>query len=229
MSDKKLNFDLEDELNLLYAELEENDELYNQIKSHYDRLMKTTNPGILRSVVDQTANILRIRSDRLGIIKELINAKKVSAEMDLKEMSIGGNENDDSKMSQLAQELYSIMQSKPKEGAISNLLKSANPTDEEEKNIEVQTKENNDLDARMKKIKEKKDKEKKEKEFKERGYILVADMANNKIVALTEDGSELLEGVEIPNLKLEFYTDDLTGEILAKTELGDILPVINIK
>lgn len=232
MANKKdLNFNLDEEIKLLHSELEENEKLYSEMKTHYDKLVKNNHPSVLRSVVDQTANILKIRSDRLGIIKELINAKKVDAEISLKELNINKtNDESTDKLGEIAKELYTLMQSGSKTGDISNLLKSVSDDDTDDENKEhefVSKSENDELDNRMREIKKKKDKENRDKEIREKGYILAADSEGN-LIAVSEDGTSLVEGIELPELKIEYYTDNLTGELLAKTELGDILPVVKL-
>jgi hypothetical protein len=83
------------------------------------------------------------------------------------------------------------------------------------------------LEERMKEITARKNEEKKDKEIKEKGYIFACDV-NGKVYAINREGTEIVEGIEIPDFEIEFVTDDITGLVCAKNQFGDILEVIEI-
>lgn len=232
MSDKT-HLDLDKELELLSKELEENDKIYEQVKSHYDNLMSIKNPNMLKVVVDQTSNVLKVRSDRLSIIKEMINAKKVGAEMALKEKAANKDENDSNEnIKKMAKEVYNLMKEDNKEGSISNILNKNKEEAKDEVAIEkakvVQQNNDDALDERMREIQAKKEKERKEQEFKERGFIYVCDK-NKNIYAITPEGDLLLDEIDIPDFEIEFFEDDLTGMTRAKNQYGDIIEIVEFE
>ena len=230
MADKKLDINLDRELQLLEEELEENARIYTQIKDHYDRIMNSKSTGALKFVTDQTGNVLKVRSDRIGIVKEMIGVKKLKAEMTLKEMNLNKDENgSDGQINKVAKEIYSMMKSDSRAGNIVNLLNKGGE-DEQEPTTEVkeqQVKNENALEERMREIQAKKDKERKEKEIKERGYIFACDL-NKNVYAIDETGAGIVEGVDIPDFEIEFEVNELTGLTIARNQYGDILEIVEI-
>lgn len=227
---EKLNLNLDRELQLLEEELEENGKIYDQIKDHYDRIMNSRSSGALKFVTDQTGNVLKVRSDRIGIVKEMIGVKKLKAEMTIKEMNLNKDEGGDGQINKVAKELYAMMKSDTRAGNITNLLSKNSESKEESESDEVKEKvknEENLLEERMRIIQAKKDKERKEKEIKDRGYIFACDL-NKNIYAIDETGTDIVEGVEIPDFDIEFLIDDLTGLTIAKNQYGDIIDIVEI-
>ena len=229
----KTHLDLEKELELLNQELKENEKIYEQVKSHYDSLMNIKNPNMLKVVVDQTSNVLKVRSDRLSIIKEMINAKKVGAEMALKEKAANKDENDSNEnIKKMAKEVYNLMKNDNKEGAINNILNKNKEDVKDEEAVEkakiVQQSNDDALDDRMREIQAKKEKERKEQEFSERGFIYVCDKDKN-IYAINQDGELLLDEIDIPDFQIEFFDDELTGMTRARNQYGDIIEIVEFE
>lgn len=223
MTKKKIDLDLSKEFALLENELDENEKIFKQVKVHYDRILASANPAS-RFITEQTANIMNIRNSRISIIKEMIGIKKAEAEMDLKEYNATKLENNSENMfTEVSKQIYEMLKTDKKEGSIEKLLNNCN--------IEEQKNENNNeedlLEKRMKEIEEKRNNKAKE-EKQEIPHIFACDMEKN-IYAITTDGSDIVEGVEIPDIKVNFVTDELTGDITALTENGEELPIIEIE
>jgi hypothetical protein len=81
MSDIK--FDVRDEIKLLEEALQENEELYSEIKGHYDKV-KNSGTGVLQFVEKQTSNLISLKSNKVSIIQQMIAAKKNDAELKIK-------------------------------------------------------------------------------------------------------------------------------------------------
>lgn len=223
----KFNLNLNRELELLEEELIENENIYNQIKKHFDSTMKNQYSQS-KFVAEQTTNLMNIRNSRLNIIKEMIGVKKSQVDIQIKDYTATKAEQGENGSNQaLAKEIYNLLKNDTREGSIEKILETAN-------NIETVNNDNNTMDddalleERIKKIREKKEKENQEAK-KEIPHIFACD--NNKnIYALSLDGSTILDGIELPKMDIEFETDPISGEITARDTIsGEEVVLIEIE
>ena len=103
MSD--ISLDIKDEIKLLNEALQDNENLFTEIKGHYDKV-KQGGPGTLQFVEKQTSNLISLKANRVSIIQQMITAKKTEAEMKLKIANAG---KDDSGNSALIGEISASM------------------------------------------------------------------------------------------------------------------------
>lgn len=226
----KIDLDLDEQLQILQQELDDAQDFYEQVKTHYDRIMQSKSTGTFKFITDQTSNIMNIRNGKVNIIKEMINIKKLKAEMQIKELSINKNENgDNGYILEISRSVYDMMKADKREGNVSALLEKANKKDQNAENNKKENSSKNEemLKERMLKIREKKQAQQKEKEIKERGYIFACD-TSGKVYAVNLEGTEIYDDVEIPDFEVTFETDDLTGLTVAKNQYGDTMEIIEI-
>ena len=229
MDNKITNLDLSKELKLLENELIENEKIFSQVKIHYDKMMKSSNPAS-RFITEQTANIMNIRNSRISIIKEMIGIKRAEADMALREYNAAKVNNDsDSAIQETAKQVYNyLMQDNNKSNIDSVLNKSVK---EENNNINennIIDKDEDLLEKRMKEIQEAREKEKQKEDEENIDYIIACDM-NKNLYALSLDGSEILNNIDIPKMEIEFVTDSITGEISAINQNEDEIILIEIE
>ena len=229
MDNKITNLDLSKELKLLENELIENEKIFSQVKIHYDKMMKSSNPAS-RFITEQTANIMNIRNSRISIIKEMIGIKRAEADMALREYNAAKVNNDsDSAIQETAKQVYNyLMQDNNKSNIDSVLNKSVK---EENNNINennIIDKDEDLLEKRMKEIQEAREKEKQKEDEENIDYIIACDM-NKNLYALSLDGSDILDNIDIPKMEIEFVTDSITGELSAINQNGEEIIIIEIE
>lgn len=222
-----IDMDLSKELELLETELQENQKIFDQVKTHYDKIINSKSSATLKFITDQTSNLMNIRNNRITIIKEMINVKKINADLQVKEININKNaESDQSQNSEIAKEIYNLMKSDSREGSISSILNK----DIEEVTVPVENAMTDEelLEQRMKSINERKEKENSPKTEELPPYIIATDLDKN-LYAIDLEGNSIVEGAPIPDdYEIEFFTDELTGEITAKNQFGDEIPIVEV-
>lgn len=223
---KKIDIDLQKELELLETELEENQKLFDQVKDHYDQMLKARGQTTLKFITDQTSNIMNIRNNRITIIKEMINVKKITADMQVREITINKDiEGEEGASKQIAREVYALMKSDNREGSISNILNNKEVL-EEQSNPEMSDEDM--LEKRMQEINNKKQ-DKIKKEQKETPQYIIATDLNKNLYGINLEGTEIIEDVPLPDdYIITFETDELTGEMTAYNQYGDELPIIEV-
>ena len=223
---KKIDIDLQKELELLETELEENQKLFDQVKDHYDQMLKARGQTTLKFITDQTSNIMNIRNNRITIIKEMINVKKITADMQVREININKDiEGEEGASKQIAREVYALMKSDSREGSISNILNNKEVL-EEQNNPEISDEDM--LEKRMQEINDKKQAKVKKEQKETPQYIIATDL-NKKLYGINLEGTEIIEDVPLPDdYIITFETDELTGEMIAFNQYGDELPIIEV-
>lgn len=223
---KKIDIDLQKELELLETELEENQKLFDQVKDHYDQMLKARGQTTLKFITDQTSNIMNIRNNRITIIKEMINVKKITADMQIREININKDiEGEEGASKQIAREVYALMKSDSREGSISNILNNKEVL-EEQNNPEISDEDM--LEKRMQEINDKKQAKVKKEQKETPQYIIATDL-NKKLYGINLEGTEIIEDVPLPDdYIITFETDELTGEMTAFNQYGDELPIIEV-
>ena len=80
------SFDIE--LDLLKEALAENKALYTELKDHFDRIKNSRSGNTLRFISDQSANLSNLKKNKLDIIKEMTNIKKIIVDLEYKYQSL---------------------------------------------------------------------------------------------------------------------------------------------
>lgn len=233
---KKLEIDLDEELELLRQELEENEVIYKQVKDQYDAVCRSKSSGTFKFITDQTSNLMNIRNSRVSVIKEMINIKRIKLDASIKELSLNkedGNENE--RAIAIAKEIYNNMKNDSREGSVMNLLRTPEDIENEKKakenGVELEDNKTEDSDIinkRMIELNKKKLEAQKQKDIKERGYFIACDRDGN-LYAVSEDGTEIIEGAELPDFEITIEIDKLTGLEIAKNQFGDEVELIEIE
>ena len=80
----------------IFTAIEELDELYDETKEHFDAVKRARSNGSLAFIHLQTSNLVSIKNSKFSVLKELINIKKIEAELTLKESrnQLGGSQDD---------------------------------------------------------------------------------------------------------------------------------------
>lgn len=73
-----------EELDLVNLEITEIDNLYSEIKTHYDKIKNSPVRGSLTFLEKQTSNLVSIKTAKLNLIKEKINMKKSISDINYK-------------------------------------------------------------------------------------------------------------------------------------------------
>jgi len=107
MSDENLKL-FENENNLIDSEINKIDDLYLEIKSHFDTVKNSRSAGTLTFIEKQTANLVNLKNAKLGMIREKINIKKISSDLDYKEKQLAAKEKENNES--LPPELFNQLQ-----------------------------------------------------------------------------------------------------------------------
>lgn len=81
---KEIQLDIQEEISLLQKELKSVDELYDEVYGHYSKVKKGSSSGTLTFIEKQTANLISLKTSKVGIIQNIISAKKSDTDMELK-------------------------------------------------------------------------------------------------------------------------------------------------
>jgi hypothetical protein len=77
-----------EEFTQLDEELKSIDNLYDEVKTHFDKIKNSNSRGSLTFIEKQTSNLVSLRSARLNVIKEKINIKRTSTDFKYKEKQL---------------------------------------------------------------------------------------------------------------------------------------------
>lgn len=237
---KKINYNLKELKDMLKEEYNDLDTFLNETETHFQRLRNSPNSSSLKFIADQTSNIASIRSNKVNIIKEMINLEKIEIDTQVKEYNLNkGEDGDDAAIKKVSTEVYNILKTKEKTVNLSELFNKSlneNNNDEDEEDI---------LNKRMESINKKKEKEKllKEENEKEKAiygsnekiieeekigdeFCLAADIYGN-VYALDPEMENIIEDIDTSNYKVSLKeTED--GSYIALLDDGTEIPLIDI-
>ncbi|ALN97888.1 hypothetical protein Bp8pS_209 [Bacillus phage vB_BpuM-BpSp] len=225
------DLDVSNEMNLLYEELGKTNELYDEIKGHYDVIKNSRSGANLKFIQDQTSNLISLKSNKVSIIQQIINAKKVKSETDIKvakaikdlESDLDGS---DSNLKPLLENMYDLIL----KGDKKNLDKLI----EENKSSSVGSQKNDEeLDDLIEKRlqQENKDEEVVEpeineiQEIKEERYIFVIDVEGN-YYCYDNVEEAIVENPDIPDSPIVKFAKDDDGMDIGIDEDGNIYEVV---
>lgn len=82
----------EEDLALIDASINEMDELYEEIKDHFDSLKGTYARGSLNFIQGQTGNLISLKTAKFNLIKERVAIKKIQEDLRLKNENAKGDQ-----------------------------------------------------------------------------------------------------------------------------------------
>jgi hypothetical protein len=213
LSDIKL--DISSELALLQDALKENEEFYTEVKTHYDRV-KQGGAGTLQFVEKQTSNLISLKSNKITIIQQMVNAKKVDAETKLKIANANkGEEGTDKIIKQMADSMYDLILTKKKDKTLDDIMGAQKKIDQEivsDEDVDIDAL----LEARLGEI-EPKEKEKQEEKEDTPEYTYVVDMDKN--IYCVDADFNIVEDAVIPELNITI--EEIDGEYVVTDENGN--------
>jgi Peptidase M10 serralysin C terminal len=209
-----IKLDISMELALLNGALKENEDLYTEVKTHYDRV-KQGGSGTLQFVEKQTANLISLKSNKLSIIQQMITAKKVDAETKLKIITANkGGDGNDKLIGDMANAMYDLILTKKKDKSFDDIMGA-------QKKIDVEVNSDDDVDvdalleARLEEL-EPKEEEKKEETIVPQ-YTYVVDMDKN--IYCVDAEYNFVEDAVIP--ELDITITEIDGEYVAVDQNGN--------
>jgi len=216
--------DIDTELNLLQEALKETDELYDEVKTHYDVVKKSASKGTLMFIQSQTSNLISLKSNKVSIIQQTINAKKTKAELELKSRK-GDEEDSDVRFKHLAHELYDVIRQNRNDEDVMNKINGRTELPEEaEEEIDYDEL----IDSRINELEvteEKSDTETAENDISDTLKI-VYEFGSKELFYMDSDDT-IHEDVEIPEdkqfKKFIYEGSDVIG---AELEDGEIVEVV---
>jgi len=78
----------QEDMNLINEEINNLDELYNELKTHFDGVKNSQSRGSLTFIKDQTSNLISIKTTKLNYIKQRADLKKNVTDFAFKEKSL---------------------------------------------------------------------------------------------------------------------------------------------
>ena len=210
----------------LQDEMDLTDDLYEELKEHFDGIKKSSSPGALTFISKQTPNLIALRKNKIDLLTKQADITKNIIDSTIK--LTADDDDEDSSMAILKEINRLLIENKSEEF----IEKRLNSVDDTKNKI---SKEDNDdlLESRFASIeaenksKEKRKKQKSKKNKKHKKYKFVVDIEGN--IYPVDNEYNLLEDVEIPDdLSITIYEDDETGEIVALDDDGVEYEVIEL-
>lgn len=225
-------------------EITEIDELYTELKEHYDKVKKSSkgSPGSFNFMLTQAENLIKLKETKMKLGKERVNTKKIKTDTKLSILRSRKDEGkDEDKYASIANAMYEKIMQGPsiKEPAVPKMIESESDVDSilDQRAQELEDKENSNK-AKEEQLKEEYQKQVQELEELENNteeiveeetinieYKFVTNM-DKVVIAVDEDYNEVL-GIEIPeeyqNITITMNDND---EIIAVTEYGEIIEIV---
>lgn len=207
------------ELDLIQAEIKATDDLYDEIKEHFDKVKKSTSPGALSFVTKQTPNLVSLKGNKISLIKDLVNAKKVIIETSLKTKPDDNKDDDNATL----KAIHKMLLENKREDYINSINETTkNETEQfdddyydqllEEKVAEI----NQTAESPQEEIKT---------IVKEEDVKYVVDLEKNIYVVDSE--YNMLDDYPIPDFIIDFQ--EIDGETKAFNQHGEELEVVSLE
>ena len=208
----------QEELDMIKSEIQASDELFNELKEHFDKVKKSTSSGALTFISKQTPSLISAKNNKISLMKDLVNTKKIIIETSLKTKSEEGKDGDNATIAAI----HKMLLENKKDDYIKNMV-----TEESQEQYDDEYYDNL-LEAKIEEINE--EAETKEEEIKTAGNIenvkFVVDMEKN--IYAVDENYNILEDVEIPPFIIEFIEEN--GEIVrAENQYGEELDIVSLE
>lgn len=208
-----------EELDLIKQEIEATDELYDELKEHFDRIKTSSSPGALGFITKQTPNLVSLKGNKISLIKDLVNAKKVIIETSIKTKPEDNQDNDNETL----KAIHRMLLENKKEDYIKNINETT----------QVETEQFDDeyydnlLEQKLAEIDENAETPEDEVKVtvKEENVIYAVDMEKN-IYPLDLDYN-ILDDYPIPDFIIDFQ--EIDGEMKAFNQFGQELEIVSLE
>jgi hypothetical protein len=215
-----------DEIELIKKELEEADNLYVELKEHFDQVKQSRSPGALNFISKQTTNIISAKSNKISLLKDLVSTKKIIIDSAVKTKSDDSNANGDNA---ILAELHKMLLNNSKETYIEK---------EVPKEVHDDSYYDDLLEKRLHEIEEKKEEVVEEKEETTKNdtgnienytnnYKYVVDEEKN--IYAVDKNYNIIDDAPIPDFIITYDENEETGELRAFNQYGEELEVILIE
>lgn len=94
-----------EELDMINQEIQENRNLYTEIKTHLDKVKTSSTAGALTFISKQTPNLLTAKNNEISLLKDLVSVKKIILDVAMKNKK----ETDGSEDSELLKSLHNLL------------------------------------------------------------------------------------------------------------------------
>ena len=84
-----------DEMEMINNEIENLDDLYSELKGHFDSIKNSQARGSLSFIKDQTSNLIAIKTAKLNYIKQKADMKKNTTDFAFKEKTLSSKETEE--------------------------------------------------------------------------------------------------------------------------------------
>jgi hypothetical protein len=225
MEEFNVDINTSTEEQMLQQALKDNEKFYDEIKTHYDALVKARSGGTLQFIEKQTSNLITLKQNKVGIIKEMINVKKMNADMQLKINAANKKEDGtNDKITQLIPAMHEFLLSNKSNKTFEEVMGGSQKTSIPEM-MDPQEEEDIDalLEARLSEGEDKKEESKEEVQIPQ--YIYVFDVDKN-IYCLDEDYN-IVEDVVLPEIEVSILEDN--GELYAQDDEGNRYDVVEFE
>jgi hypothetical protein len=226
MEDFNVDINTSPEEKMLQQALKENEDFYDEIKGHYDALIKAKSSGTLQFIEKQTSNLITLKQNKVGIIKEMINVKKMNAEMKIKINAANKKEDGtNDKISQLIPAMHEYLLSNKSNKTFDEVSGSGSQKSSLPAPMDPQEEEDIDalLEARLSNEKSKEEESKEEVQVPQ--YIYVFDVEKN-IYCLDEEYN-IVEDVVLPDIEVSILEEN--GELYAEDDEGNRYDVVEFE
>jgi len=216
-----IKLDINTELSMLKEALKENEDLYDEVKEHYDKVRKGGS-GTLQFVEKQTSNLISLKSNKVSIIQNIINTKKAKAELELKVINANkGQDGSDENILKLANSMYDLILHNKGDKSFDDIM----GTQKNEELISDEEDVDALLEARLAEEEAKSPEPEEAKKEDKPKIIYVVDM-NKNIYAVDEDYN-IMEDAPIPDMNISIIEDG--DEYIAKDDLGNTYDVVEFE
>jgi hypothetical protein len=225
------SFDIVDEVALLQQALKENEDLFSEVKTHYDKVKGAGTGAPLGFIEKQTANLVSLRSGKVSIIQQMINAKKTKAEMQIKIANANNGEDGASALiKEVSEQMYDLILAGKKDKSFNEILggsqKVLDASPEDAPDVDAILEARIAEDDAKKAAENKEDDQPQSEATDDEGYYYVVDVQGN-IYCLDADDN-LIEDAPVPEVSITVQKID-TGEYVAFDEEGNSYDVVEFE
>lgn len=208
----------QEELDMIRSEIQASDELFIELKEHFDKVKKSTSNGALTFISKQTPSLISAKNNKISLMKDLVNTKKIIIETSLKTKSDDSKDGDNATIAAI----HKMLLENKKEEYIKNMVQ------EDSEDVYDDEYYDNLLEAKIEEINEEAETE--EEVIKESGNIenvkFVVDMEKN--IYAVDENYNILEDVDIPPFIIKFIEED--GEVIrAENQYGEELDIVSLE
>jgi hypothetical protein len=224
----KVNFEpmekfFKENIDMIQDEMSETDVLYEELKQHFDAVKKSSSSGALTFISKQTPNLVSLRNNKISLMNNLVQIKKLIVELSLKTKD---DSDSDSNVKEILKGMHELLLHNKAETYINEYF-----NDIENKDSEPEEEQDYDklLEERMKNVKHKNEDDEEESESNSlilgKDYTIVVDEELN-MYAVDKDYN-ILEDAPLPAWTLETVEDE-EGYIHVFNEYDEELDIVSL-